>query len=152
MQEAYCLLCSEYSFCCTNWVPPSRVTPPLAGYPDQQGTPPPAGPDRVPPPLAGPGRVPPPQVSAPWHSGKCCKALWDIGTPPVDRQIDGWKDRRVSKDYLPVVLRMWAVIKRNDVKVCFTMVYKWNGLQTQSIHYIFFPGEFVGTFIYGFWP
>ena len=64
---------------------------PLAGYPL-------AGPGRVPPP-AGPGRVPPqldlagyppsgwtwqgtPPVSAPWHSGKCCKALWDMGTPP----------------------------------------------------------------------
>ena len=23
-------------------------------------------------------RYPP---SAPWHSGKCCKALWDVGTP-----------------------------------------------------------------------
>ena len=30
-------------------------------------------------------------------------------TPPVDRQIDGWKDRRVSKHYLPVVLRTRAV-------------------------------------------
>ena len=28
--------------------------------------------------------TPPP--AAPWHSGKCCKALWDMGTPPVDRQ------------------------------------------------------------------
>ena len=43
----------------------------LHGYP----------PSRVTPPPAGPGRVPP-QVSAPWHSGKCCKALWDMGTPP----------------------------------------------------------------------
>ena len=23
-----------------------------------------------------------PPVSAPWHSGKCCKVLWDMGTPP----------------------------------------------------------------------
>ena len=77
---------------------PYMGTPP-AGYP-QPGYPsprldlagyPPAGPGRVPPPgwtwqgtpppPAGPGRVPP-QVSAPWHSGKCCKALWDMGTPP----------------------------------------------------------------------
>ena len=36
------------------WVPPSRLD--LAGYP--------------------------PSVSAPWHSGKCCKALFDMGTPP----------------------------------------------------------------------
>ena len=28
-------------------------------------------------------------MSAPWHSGKCCKALWDMGTPPVDRQMEG---------------------------------------------------------------
>ena len=25
-------------------------------------------------------REPPPAAS--WHSGKCCKALWDMGTPP----------------------------------------------------------------------
>ena len=66
-------------------VPPSQGTPlarvpPWPGYPPGQGTPP----SRVPPP-AGPGRVPPP--AAPWYSGKCCKALWDTGTPPgVDRQ------------------------------------------------------------------
>ena len=24
----------------------------------------------------------PPPVAAPWHSGKCCKALWDMGNPP----------------------------------------------------------------------
>ena len=76
--------------------PPSRVPPPVltwwgvpylgtAGYP----------PGRVRPPA---GYPPPPPVSAPWHFGKCC------------RQIDGWKDRRVSKHYLPVVLRTRAVI------------------------------------------
>ena len=32
-----------------------------------------------------------------------------MGTPPVDRQIDGWKDRRVSKHHLPVILRTRAV-------------------------------------------
>ena len=52
------------------WVPPGGVPDP--------GTPP------------GGVRVPPPAAS--WHSGKCCKALWDMGTPPVDRQIDGWTD------------------------------------------------------------
>ena len=34
----------------------------------------------------------PPPVTAPWHSGKCCKALWDMGTPPppwTDRLMDG---------------------------------------------------------------
>ena len=30
--------------------------------------------------------------AASWHSGKCCKALWDMGTPPVDRQNHGWTD------------------------------------------------------------
>ena len=39
------------------------------------------------PPRGGLGTPP-----ASWHSGKCCKALWDMGTPPVDRQIDGWTD------------------------------------------------------------
>ena len=38
------------------------------------------------------GGYPPPPPAASWHSGKCCKALWDMGTPPVDRQIDGWTD------------------------------------------------------------
>ena len=73
--------------------PPARVPPPAgpARVPPGQGTPPPAGPARVPPP-AGPARVPPP--AAPWHSGKCCKALWDMGTPPLwtDRLMDGWMD------------------------------------------------------------
>ena len=124
-QEAYHPPCSEYSFCCPNWVPPwpgwGRGTlpgyspgsvPPSwpGGYPIwvPPGRVPPAGyppagypPGRVPPqgnppgwtwqgtpspPLAGPGRVPPiPKVSAPWHSGRCCKALWDMGTPPPPR-------------------------------------------------------------------
>ena len=77
---------------------PGRV-PPLPGYPPSQGTPqarvppkpgyplPPGYPPSwtwqgTPPPLpAGPGRVRPPPA-APWHSGKCCKALWDTGTLP----------------------------------------------------------------------
>ena len=85
----------------TGYPPPARV-PPRPGYPPCQGTPL----ARVPP-SAGPGRVPPrpgppwldrpgyPPTGwtwqgtpplAPWHSGKCCKALWDTGTPPsVDR-------------------------------------------------------------------
>ena len=80
-------------------VPPRRVPP--AGYP---------------PPPAGPGRVPPPQVSAPWHSGKCCKALWIWVPPPVDRQIDG-RTGRVSKYYLPVVLRTRAVKRHSPVHI-----------------------------------
>ena len=113
----------------TWWGVPYMGTP-LAGYP-------PAGyphPDLVGgtlhgyPPAGYPHRVPPsvcpmafwemlqsimgygyPPVSAPWHSGKCCKALWDMGTPPVDRQIDGWKERCMSKHYLPIVLHTRVV-------------------------------------------
>ena len=111
-QEAYCPPCSDYSFCCPNWVPPPpdlaggvpylgnlpvRV-PPQAAYPSPSGRVPP---DRVPPPGWTWKGIP--LVSAPWHSGKCCKVLWDMGTPPL--WTDRWKDRRVSKHYLPVVLR-----------------------------------------------
>ena len=95
--------------------PPGGVpgqVPPLGGYPDPPGgvpsqVPPrgvPGPPGGVPgqgPPRGVPGQVPPPggvprpppggyldpPPAAPWHSGKCCKALWDMGTPPgVDRQ------------------------------------------------------------------
>ena len=71
----------------------------LPGY-HWQGTPHPnlvrGYPTWVPPILTWPGGYPTwvpsqhctpqpgyPPVSAPWHSGKCCKALWDMGTPPV---------------------------------------------------------------------
>ena len=89
----------------TGYPPPPVLTwqsthAPRQGYPS-----PPAGPGRVPPLPAGPGRVPPPPPPG------VCKALWDMGTPPVDRQIDGWKDRHVSKHYLPVVLRTRPVKK-----------------------------------------
>ena len=87
---------------------PVRYThPPWGGYPvrcpprggTRSGTPlggvssqvPPGGylvrypprgyPVRYPPGGGYPVRYPPPPV-APWHSGKCCKALWDMGTPP----------------------------------------------------------------------
>ena len=90
-------------YVCPTWVPPrgggtrsgtppggvpSQVPPQggyLVRYPrggTQSGTPP-GVPSQVPP-GGVPGQVPPP--AAPWHSGKCCKALWDMGTPPVDRQ------------------------------------------------------------------
>ena len=88
-------------------VPPPGYPPARVPHPDRvpphQGTPP-AG---YSPPRAGPGRVPPPwlphgilgnvakhygiwvlpPVAAPWHSGKCCKALWDMSTlpPGVDK-------------------------------------------------------------------
>ena len=82
-------------------VPPTRV-PPLAGYPprlDLAGYPPAWTWQGIPP-------------AAPWHSGKCCKALWDMGTPPC-RQTKPWMDRHVSKHYLPVVLRTRAVTIRS---------------------------------------
>ena len=124
---------------------PYLGTPP-AGYPRQgyprQGTP--LG--RVPPspqqgtPWQGIPRqgTPPgctwqgtPPVSAPWHSEKCCKALWNMGTPPVDRQIDGWKDRRVSKHYLPVVLRTQAVITAKTING----TKEKNTVQTKSLNF-----------------
>ena len=104
--------------------PPSRV-PPWPGYPPGQGTP--EG-TRVPPrPGYPPGQgtslarvpprldlagYPPPRLdlagyppAASWHSGKCCKALWDMGTPPPGvNKLTKWNY------YLPVVLRTRAVI------------------------------------------
>ena len=81
-------------------VPPGRVSPrpgyPPAGYPPSwtwQGTPlagyPPGwtwpgyppGPGYPPPGWTWQGTPP----AAPWHSGKCCKALWDMGTPPCEQ-------------------------------------------------------------------
>ena len=99
-QEAYRLLCIEYSFCCPTWVPPLAVYSPPAGYP----------PARVPPVRVPPTRVPP-------HQGTplCPMAFWEMlqsimgyGYPPCG-QTDSWKDRRMSKHYLPVVLRTRAV-------------------------------------------
>ena len=102
--------------------PPSQGTP-LPGYPPDwtwQGTPPPGYP---------PARVPPQPGYPPswtWQGTPpgCPMAFWEMlqsimgyGYPPspVDRQIDGWKDRRVSKHYLPVVLRTRAVTSQNWV-------------------------------------
>ena len=101
---------------------PARVPPPQQGTPPPgwtwQGTTPGWTWQRTPPtPTAGPGRVPlpgwtwqgnPPPVSAPWHSGKCCKALWDMGTPPVDRQIDGWMEGQTRVKTLPSRRTMYA--------------------------------------------
>ena len=132
-QEAYRPRCSKYSLCCPNWVPP----PPQPGYPPSQGTlpgqgTPPAGsppsqgtpPARVPPQLdlAGyppsqgtprqgtspPARVPP-QLP---HGilGNVAKH-YGIWVPPL--WTDRLMDRRVSKHYLPVVLRTRAVIRKN---------------------------------------
>ena len=74
------------------WVPPWGSRYPPGGVPDP-GTPP-EGVLGTPP--GGSGYPP----TASWHSGKCCKALWDMGTPPCG-QTDWWMDRRVSKHYLP---------------------------------------------------
>ena len=107
--------------------PPGRVPPSppswpgrgggtWPGYPPSQGTPP-AG---YPPILTwlGGGTWPgyPPRLdlagyppTAPWHSGKCCKALWDMGTPP-------WLDLAPpprcgqSENITFPILRMRAVI------------------------------------------
>ena len=78
-------------------VPPGGVpgqVPPRGGL----GNPPGGYPVRYPPggvqvpPRGVPGQVPPrggvrvpPPPAASWHSGKCCKALWDMGTPPPPR-------------------------------------------------------------------
>ena len=106
--------CSDYSICCPTWVPPLAGSPPSrvppSGYPPRQGTPL-AGPGRVPPP-ARPGRVPP-------HV--CHMACWEMlqsimgyGYPPW---TDRWKDRHVSKHYLPVVLRTREVNMRSYVLI-----------------------------------
>ena len=127
--------CSDYSFCCPNWVPPRQGTPtagyPPAGYPHgrvpPQGTPQLGTPGRVPPGWVPPwqvtpgwtwqgtprpGRVPPCLDLVGYPPGVCPMAFWEMlqsimgyGYPPMDRQ----KDRHVSKHYLPVVLRTRAV-------------------------------------------
>ena len=92
-------------------VPPLARVPPRPGYPPSwtwQGTPPPAGPGRVPP---------PPQLDLagypPWlpHGilGNVAKhyGIW----VPLPLWTDRWMDRHVSKHYLPVVLRTRAVMR-----------------------------------------
>ena len=70
--------------------------PPLLAGPD----PPPSW-TWPPPPLAG--LTPPPRLDL------TPPRLDLTPPPPVDRQNHGWMDRRVSKHYLPVVLRTRAV-------------------------------------------
>ena len=53
---------------------------PYLGTPQQGTLTPRVPPSRVPPSRLDLAGYPP--VSAPWHSGKCCKALWDMGNPP----------------------------------------------------------------------
>ena len=65
--------------------PPRPGYPPWPGYPPGQGTP--LDLAGYPPWLDLAGYPPP---AAPWHSGKCCKALWDMGTPLwTDRIMEG---------------------------------------------------------------
>ena len=113
-------------------VPPSQGTP-LARVPPSQGTPP----ARVPPLGYPPTRVSPPpgyppgwiwQGTPPWLThgilGNVAKHYGIWVSPPLwtDRLMDGWKDRRVSKYYLPVVLRTTtggnylAIISGNDTE------------------------------------
>ena len=66
-QEAYCSPCSEYSFCCPNWVPPLSW-PGLGGYP-AGGYPTWVPPSRVPPFLA---------------QGVPCQGVPYLGTPHPD--------------------------------------------------------------------
>ena len=75
------------------WAGPGRVPPrlDLAGYPpwlDLAGYPPPHPHPPTHPTPSPPHPQPPPPVAAPWHSGKCCKALWDMGTPPRCEQTN----------------------------------------------------------------
>ena len=86
------------------WYPPSQGTPParvppLVRVPPQPGYPPSQG---TPPGWTWQGTPP----AAPWHSGKCCKALWDTGTPPC-----GQTEGQTRVKTLPsLVLRTRAVI------------------------------------------
>ena len=133
-QEAYRPLCSKYSLCCPNWVPPPgggypvRYTPPggsgyppWGGYwvpPPGPGTPPggyPGGvPDRVPP-LGGRGGTWTP-VRYPSRGGPGTPPGGGTrsGTPPGGGYPDPpppplWTDKHLWKQYLPVVLRTRAV-------------------------------------------
>ena len=98
--------------------PPAGYRPagyPPAGYPPAGYPPagyPPAGypPAGYPPSWTWQGTPPAPGV-CPMEFWVMLQSIMGYGYPPVDRQIDGWKDRRVSKHYLPVVLRTRAVIR-----------------------------------------
>ena len=89
---------------------PGQV-PPQGGYPDPPGVPgqvPPPGGVPGHPPGGVPGQVPPrggyltgypPRPMAFWEM---LQSIMGYGyPPPVDRQMDEWKDRRLSKHYLP---------------------------------------------------
>ena len=91
---------------------PDLSTPP-GGYPDL-GTPPGGVPRPQYPPGGGGTRTSVPPPAASWHSGKCCKALWDMGTPPCG-QTDGWMEGQTRVKTLPsLVLRTRAVMKATE--------------------------------------
>ena len=114
MQEAYHPPCSDYSFCCHNWVPPPSWSWRGEGY--LPGSPL-AGPGSIPPQLnlAGyPPRLdlagyPPPKLDlAGYPPSVCPMAFWEMlqsimgyGYPPVDRQIDGWMEGQTHVKTLP---------------------------------------------------
>ena len=112
--------CSDYSFCCPNWVYPQQGTHPQQGTPQQDTSQVPPGrvpPSRVPPsgnpsPLAGYplGRVPPswtwqgtpPQCLPHGILGNVAK-LFGIWVPPLwtDRLMGGWMDGQMHVKTLP---------------------------------------------------
>ena len=119
MQEAYRPLCSKYSLCCANWVPPRggpvwvppqgvRVPPRGSGYPPGGSGYPPTGGSRyrvwvqVPPqgvripPRGGQSGYPPSGGSGPGtpQGGPGAPRGGDPGSPPLwtDRWMDGRTD------------------------------------------------------------
>ena len=93
---------------------PPVLTWPLPGYTPPAGYPP--HPDLA---RAGSDRVPP---------SVCPMAFWEMlqsimgyGYPPL--WTDRWKDRRMSKHYLPIVLRTRAVINLIQNKMPFNLLW-----------------------------
>ena len=110
-QEAYRPLCSKYSLCCPNWVPPwgGYPDPPRGGYPVRypRGVPgPPQG--GYPDPRGVPGQVPPSR-GVPRPPGGVPSQVPPQGGYP-DSPPPLWTDKHLWKQYLPVVLRTRAVI------------------------------------------
>ena len=83
----------------------------LYGYPPGR-----VPPGRVPPQQV-PGRVPPPRCLPHGILGNVAKH-YGIWVPPPPLWTDRWKDRHVSKHYLPVVLRTRAVMRWMECPKC----------------------------------
>ena len=108
-QEAYRPLCSKYSLCCPNWVPPRGGTrTPPGGVPG----PPKGVPGQVPP---GGGYPDPPRGGT--QSGTPPGGGTRTPPPPL------WTDKHLWKQYLPVVLRTRAVIKDITLHILGTVFY-----------------------------